>query len=706
MQHAYHHLVKQNTICEAYFLPKRKNYFTRVCTIVYLFTHCLWIQPVFAITDPHLEQQIDAYLIVLSENQSQSGIELQKLIDKITAHTPASTATRIYGSATLHYLYNNEAERADQALKTLLQYAHQHQTPDVMAEALAVQLTMLFFQNKLNEAYQLIVDLEPYLASTEQPRIRYTAHNLIGRIYMNDNQFEMAFKHLNTAYDVVNETDDDRTMLRRTFLLGQLARLQADMKNWPIALELADQALESAINLSIDGFIADYYLLKGYIEIASGQYQTSIATHYKALEWAQKYQRSDIMLLSFNNIGASYMFLKQYEQAKEPLLQAKALLEQNDQFNRFLIQSNLGFIDVMQGRHESGLASMAEAIDYFREHDRKSDLERFLGDYADALSHAGYPIKESQILREQRALNQELFQTERDKTLTEMQQRFQARDQAYRINLLEQENQLQERFIENKQLHNRLITSIAIIIALVSVLMWLLYRKVRQTNLILKEVNTQLEFHSLRDPLTGLYNRRFFQQRMAKRELQLKNQHYDRHEIDALVLLDLDHFKQINDQYGHAVGDDILIEAARRLKDSLRQHDQAIRWGGEEFLIYLHRVNARDISALVERTLDKLSGTTFISNRQRLKVTATAGFITLPFAGIDEQKLNWEKALQLADMALYLGKANGRNRACGILGLKVPYAELQEGFEHDLSHAIALEHIELVTIAGPEVERQ
>ncbi|MCH8536669.1 MAG: diguanylate cyclase [Alkalimonas sp.] len=669
------------------------------------FASLLW-QPAFAITAPQLEQKIDAYLETLTEDPEQSSPLLQALLEQVDTQTPVSSATRIYGSEVLHYLYQGEAEQAEQALDRLLQFAQQHAVADVRAEALAVQLNVLFYQNQLNEAYQVIVDLESYLEHTKQPRIRYYAHNLIGRLYMQDNQFEMASNHLYNAYDAVNETDNDRTKLRQTFLLGQLAQLQADLKNWQLALDLAEQALESASQLTIQGFMPDYYLLKGYIEGESGQNEASISTHYKAMEWGEKLDRPDVVLLSLNNIGASYILMEQYEQAKAPLQQAAELaIELEDEDSRILVQFNLGYIDVMQGQHDAGLQSMDEAVHYFREHGRKSDLERFLDEYADALQHAGYYIREAQILREQRALNQELFQTERDRVLTEMQQRFQARDQAHRINWLEQENQLQERLLENKQLQNRLIILVAIIIALTCLLMWLLYRKVRHTNRRLKEANKQLEYHSLRDPLTGLYNRRSFQQRMAKRDKQLKNRRYNRNEIDALVLIDLDYFKQINDHFGHAVGDDILFEVAQRLTDSLRQHDQAIRWGGEEFLVFLHRINASDLTSLVERILYKLSDKPYSSDQQNLVVTATAGFITLPFAGIDEQKINWEKALQLADMALYLGKANGRNRACGILGLKVPYTELPEGFERDLSKAIAKEHIELVTIEGPAVER-
>ncbi|SEA46163.1 tetratricopeptide repeat-containing diguanylate cyclase [Alkalimonas amylolytica] len=655
-------------------------------------------------TDPQLEQQLDQYLNILDQDQELSLQQLQTMQQQLQANTPPASVTRLYAMKVFYYLYNNDEVQLAAALEQLGNFARQHPSPDVMAEALATQVEVLFYQGQMNEAYQTIVELESFLESVKQPRIRFYANNLLGRIYILDNQFELASKHLHAAMEAVLETDDDRTAIRRTYLLSQLAQLHADMQNLEQGLELINQAI-AGVPDKIKDHLPDFYLTKGYIEGELGQHEASIQTHYLALEQATQQGYQGIALLSLNNIGAAHILLHQYQQAIEPLLQAKELaIELEDEYTQQLVLLNLGYIEVMQGNYDEGLQQMRSSIEYYREHGRRSDLERFLTEFAKALHHAGYHSEEAAILREQRDLNKELFQADRERILAEMQQRFQAREQAHHIQRLEQANALQERTIENKQLQNRLILLAAFASALAGILMWQLYRKVRHINRRLKEANKQLEFQSLRDPLTGLFNRRSFQQRMAKRWQQKEHRHHGE-ERDALILLDIDFFKQINDQHGHAAGDDILIEVAKRLTQSLRQHDQAIRWGGEEFLLYLHRIKPKDLNTLVERTLYLLAEKPFMVNGQPIVVTATAGFITLPFDDIPEEKLNWEKALQLADLALYSGKSKGRNQACGVTGLHVPLTEIMTSFDVEQNQPLTLQQLTCSEVAGPKVHR-
>ncbi|MCC5851495.1 MAG: diguanylate cyclase [Alkalimonas sp.] len=652
--------------------------------------------------DADAEAALDAYLLLIGQDQYQEQQQLERVRTQLLNSPAYGSQTRYLAMQVLHHLSYDEQETWEPVLIKLMEHARAHPSGDVMSEALATKIYALLRQDDLNAAYKTMVELELFLPNAEQPRVRYFAHNLLGTIYLRDNQFELASQNLHAAMEAVIETEGERAGIRRTHLQSQLAQLYADMQNLEQGLELIEQAISGA-KIYLPDHLPEYYLSKGYIEGELGLHEASIQTHYQAIATAHEYGYQGIVLLSLNNIGAAHILLNQYQQAIEPLKQALALAtELEDELTLQLILMNLGYIDVKQGSVDQGLQQMRQSIEYFRQHGRRSDLERFLGDFADALQHAGYTREEAAVLREQRELNRELFTAERERTLAEMQQRFQAREQAHRIQRLEQDNALQERTIENKQLQNRLFLLATLAAALAGVLMWQLYRKVRHINRRLKEANKQLEFQSLRDPLTGLFNRRSFQQRMAKRWQQKEHRHQGE-ERDALILLDIDFFKQINDQHGHAAGDDILVEVAKRLQHSLRHQEQAIRWGGEEFLLYLHRIKAKDLTALVERTLYLLADKPYQVGGQSIVVTATAGFITLPFADISEEQLNWEKALQLADLALYAGKARGRNQACGVTGLKVPLETLMSGF--DQQQSISLEQLECCDVAGPEVQR-
>jgi diguanylate cyclase (GGDEF)-like protein len=165
--------------------------------------------------------------------------------------------------------------------------------------------------------------------------------------------------------------------------------------------------------------------------------------------------------------------------------------------------------------------------------------------------------------------------------------------------------------------------------------------------------------------------------------------------------MDIDEFKQINDTYGHAVGDQVLTEMARRLKSTVRDTDMILRWGGEEFLIFSPKANAAQITRLVDRVLRAVGGTCFDIGNLKIRVTVTAGFIALPFSGIPETECDWEKTLQIADMALFLGKAHGRNRAYGLGKLLVTKEQALPMLETDLAAAIAANMVEVIELIGP-----
>lgn len=151
------------------------------------------------------------------------------------------------------------------------------------------------------------------------------------------------------------------------------------------------------------------------------------------------------------------------------------------------------------------------------------------------------------------------------------------------------------------------------------------------------------------DMLTGLSNRR-----AAQKEL---DAYIHRSQIDkqplSVALMDIDHFKRINDQYGHQVGDDVLIDFARVLKDTLRPSDRIYRWGGEEFLIVFPQTNQEFSSAVCSRLLESLAKHSFSSVGS---VTASIGLASM---GWDESSVH---VVQRADECFYEAKDNGRNQ--------------------------------------------
>jgi len=155
-----------------------------------------------------------------------------------------------------------------------------------------------------------------------------------------------------------------------------------------------------------------------------------------------------------------------------------------------------------------------------------------------------------------------------------------------------------------------------------------------------------------RDELTGCLNRRAMLERMAEESLRCARLAQPM----CLVLLDLDHFKHINDRYGHAAGDRVLRGFAEVARSQLRGIDLLARWGGEEFLLMLVATDAIAGRACVQRLLDALAGMAFDALPDGMAVTCSAGMAECRGG---ESII---AAIERADQALYRAKAGGRNR--------------------------------------------
>ena len=170
----------------------------------------------------------------------------------------------------------------------------------------------------------------------------------------------------------------------------------------------------------------------------------------------------------------------------------------------------------------------------------------------------------------------------------------------------------------------------------------------------LNEANAQLREYSRRDPLTGSYNRRHFREVF---EQQLR-EGIDGGQSLALLMADLDNFKQINDNYGHLVGDECLRSVARCFNEALADRSAMIaRFGGEEFVAVLPGINAQGALQAAELVRQRILNTPVYSGRRHVRLSISIGVHTVA----PDRKITPEEALRLADEALYRAKNDGRN---------------------------------------------
>ena len=171
-----------------------------------------------------------------------------------------------------------------------------------------------------------------------------------------------------------------------------------------------------------------------------------------------------------------------------------------------------------------------------------------------------------------------------------------------------------------------------------------------------KQLESVLQQLAHTDSLTGLYNRRVFVERLEQETARLARS--DTSPI-SLLMLDLDHFKRINDNFGHAMGDSVLRHFAKLMKETIRSIDLAARLGGEEFAILLPGADKNEAIGIAERICRQTASSALPCRTDPLHYTVSIGV-----AQVLVHDRNTEAALHRADSALYSAKANGRNQVC------------------------------------------
>ncbi|NQZ80015.1 MAG: diguanylate cyclase [Colwellia sp.] len=236
-------------------------------------------------------------------------------------------------------------------------------------------------------------------------------------------------------------------------------------------------------------------------------------------------------------------------------------------------------------------------------------------------------------------------------------------------------------------------------------------QELNEKNEKLSEAIDALEKQSLTDQLTGIHNRhflsKFMPQDVAKLDRELEQSPAEFEQI-GLMMVDIDFFKQVNDNYGHDAGDKILIKFAHILVQTCRESDWVIRWGGEEFVIIARGLPKEGIENLAERICANVAESEFEMGLEKtLSITCSIGIASFPFIRKNHQLLTWQQTLNIADTALYMAKNNGRNTWVNLSekNIKQPESfyrniitDVKLSFECgdiNIHHASSITHVEL-----------
>lgn len=365
---------------------------------------------------------------------------------------------------------------------------------------------------------------------------------------------------------------------------------------------------------------------------------------------------------------------------------------------------NGGLARLALGQVSAATHELEAAQTLWREGGAQGAMLTGLREHADALAQRGDARAALVLYHREQALRDEMHEANREASLRELRGRYRTEAEQQELALLERDNAVKAARLENQRLQQRIwaVAAGLLVAALAGVVV--LVQRTRKANLQLRRSEAFLRVQSERDPLTGLANRRHFRDVLAVQAaptlpgtapsfLRARGGASGPASSGAgfeggLLLVDVDHFKRINDEYGHAAGDAVLVELSRRLGGTVRSDDLVCRWGGEEFLIFVPGLAAESLDIQARRLLTVVGDSPVaLPDGRQLSVTASLGYARFPLPR-QMVSLDWEQAVNLVDMALYTAKGRGRDCAAGLTALDVSDVAELSVVEQDFEAAL------------------
>ena len=403
-------------------------------------------------------------------------------------------------------------------------------------------------------------------------------------------------------------------------MLNILSVIYAESNDLNEALEIGQKVIQSCRELGhVRGeSIALNNLALTYLELGNGT--KALEACRESLRLAREYEIEAVVVTALSTMGEVYLGIKDFVNAEDYLLQALALSRQHHKGpDEFECQLNLGKVYQFQQKDGAALSAFQSALSLshasndrrgeFQCHQLLSEVYEKRREFEAALQH----------FKQFHELKETVFNENTAKRLAGLRviHQVETAKRDAEINYLKT-IELKKKIEEQKNAQETLEKLVAL------------------------------------DPLTGLLNRREFLllgDREVEHALQIK-------QALTAVVFDLDHFKQINDAYGHAIGDQVLIHVAKTVSETMRQGEIIGRYGGDEFALLLPGSNSAHAQQIAERLREKMANATIATPKGDLSLTLSLGIAELR----ETHSAHLDTLLEFADQAMYAAKRAGRNQ--------------------------------------------
>jgi diguanylate cyclase (GGDEF)-like protein len=523
------------------------------------------------------------------------------------------------------------------------------------------------------------IDINAIRADSERYRV-LMLQGYVSRILGED---EAALPYLEQALDLANKMHHP---LRTLHAMFALARVYTDTGNFDRASVQLDAARDLATQLGDEAALVETEECVADIADRRGDRAEERRASLAGLAHARRSGSSKWLQLALLNLGDSYLKTRDFNESLRYSKQALPIMLRTNQrddeqvtlFNEGLAYIGLGSIKVGEKLAEGAITQALAGSDLL-------EAKELLREYADALEHAGYLMMAIQVYHRYDELSEKFMTNTRQRAFLELSAQFDDERKARELELLRRDNALKVSEMRGQRLQQQLILAGLVFIGCICAALGWAFARVRKAN-------ERLRFSSEHDPLTGLSNRRYFNERVLAVD-------GGRPAGGCVLLADLDHFKRINDTYGHPAGDAVLAVMSQRLSAALRENDKLVRWGGEEFLAVLGPMSPAQADLMAERLLLAVRCEPVSWNGQTIHCTISIGYANFPMAG-SETDISLESAISLVDKALYEAKRRGRDRACVIKVVSARDEHELTTISSEFESATSDQRVQLVEIRG------
>lgn len=543
------------------------------------------------------------------------------------------------------------------AVEELIKYAQETNITWLTLEANYQSANINLMQNGDNTYVNNIIE------ETLITAIDINFNHLVGRLYnlraitkQNSGDNSGALKDYLLALDALTRYVDEDWTIK---IYSNMSIIYLEIENFVKGLQINELAFELYNDGQRDNAQLETSLLimKALFLRKLGNSDEAINTLYLAKESAIKTGSINLILNVKNNLSGILLQTKRINEAKQ---EVQECIDESIKHgvNSVLhhCRSNLGNIEIELGNYPAAIELLIKAKDSFeKQKNTKAMIQQQLS-LSYAYEHSGNHRNALIQLKSYYEKHLELLFSERAKEITEIHESYETKLKNKQIALLKINNDLQSAKLNEKELSNKLLTLVSVFSFFVLLVIIRRYASIWKYKNKLEKSNMTLLNKSLIDPLTKLGNRRALTDYIKAFDTKPSKEEVGH----CIVIIDIDHFKQVNDTYGHSVGDKVLIEVAKLLSTQIRENDILVRWGGEEFILVIENEREVNVFSMVDRIIQTISNEAIKTTFGDLNITISAGETTVLTSNLNSDK--WPAILNSIDSALYTAKENGRNQ--------------------------------------------